>query len=189
MCSAGSSARHGNQTGTRRRPFAAKTAASHTYDHFKERWESFDVEAALAEVDQDDLPQPVAHQNHEEANESAVCSPTAADTSWCFFGSMSTLTNAARQLQDEVPIRQPRTPAEARDFWKDKGNQYFKVGDFQKAKECYSSSLVAQYSAAACMNHALACLKLKEWQQAEDDCSRVRITRSSSVTRDGRFRV
>jgi len=28
-----------------------KTAAEHTYEHFKDRWERFDVDAALAEVD------------------------------------------------------------------------------------------------------------------------------------------
>lgn len=28
-----------------------KTAASHTYDHCKERWDNFDIDAALAGVD------------------------------------------------------------------------------------------------------------------------------------------
>jgi hypothetical protein len=31
---------------------APKTAAAHTYDYFKDRWDKFDVEAALAEVDE-----------------------------------------------------------------------------------------------------------------------------------------
>ena len=31
---------------------ATGTAAGHTYDYFKDRWDKFDVDAALAEVDQ-----------------------------------------------------------------------------------------------------------------------------------------
>lgn len=56
-------------------------------------------------------------------------------------------------------------------MWKNKGNEYFKFGDFLKAKECYSSSLAVLESNAAYTNRALACIKLKEWQQAEEDCT------------------
>lgn len=73
----------------------------------------------------------------------------------------------------EVPVRAPRSTEEERDMWKNKGNEYFKFGDFNKAKECYSSSLAAQESDAAYTNRALACIRLKEWQQAEEDCTKV----------------
>lgn len=58
-------------------------------------------------------------------------------------------------------------------MWKAKGNEFFKFGDFHRAKECYTSSLAAQESHAAYTNRALVCIKLKEWQQAEDDCTQV----------------
>ena len=39
---------------TNRRPLVSDgTAAAHTYDKSKDRWEKFDVEAALAEADND----------------------------------------------------------------------------------------------------------------------------------------
>ena len=66
-------------------------------------------------------------------------------------------------------------------MWKGKGNEFFKLGDFHRAKECYSSSLAALESNAAYTNRALACIKLKEWQQAEDDCTKVSPSRPSDA--------
>lgn len=71
------------------------------------------------------------------------------------------------------PIRQARTPDEDADFWRNKGNEFFKFGDHAKAKQCYTSSIAALPSAAAFANRALVCTKLKEWTQAETDCSQV----------------
>lgn len=73
-----------------------------------------------------------------------------------------------------APIRRPQVPAEDAEFWRTKGNEYFKFGDFVKSKDCYSKSLRAVPTAAAHANRALACLKLKEWTLAESDCSDVR---------------
>jgi Potential Monad-binding region of RPAP3 len=42
-----------------------------------------------------------------------------------------------------------------------------------KAKQCYTSSVDALPSAPAYANRALCCTKLKEWQNAEADCSKV----------------
>jgi tetratricopeptide (TPR) repeat protein len=72
-----------------------------------------------------------------------------------------------------APVRQPRTPEEDADFWKTKGNEYFKFGDHKKAKECYASSIGAKETAAAYANRGLTCLKLKEWEQAIADCTQV----------------
>ena len=71
------------------------------------------------------------------------------------------------------PIRQARTPDEDADFWRNKGNEFFKFGNHAKAKQCYTSSIAALPSAAAFTNRALVCTKLKEWTQAETDCLQV----------------
>lgn len=73
------------------------------------------------------------------------------------------------------PIRQKLPPAEAAEFWRGKGNDFFKFGDLARAKECYTTSIEEQPSAAAYANRALMCVKAKEWQQAEADCSLVRL--------------
>jgi tetratricopeptide (TPR) repeat protein len=77
------------------------------------------------------------------------------------------------QVSSEPRIRQPRTPYEESEFWRNKGNEFFQFGDYARAKHCYTSANAALPSAASFANHALACMKLKEWQQAEEDCSHV----------------
>jgi sperm-associated antigen 1 len=59
------------------------------------------------------------------------------------------------------------------DFWRNKGNAFFKFGDMHKAKDCYSKSLAAGPSASAFANRALVSTKLKEWDGAEADCTEV----------------
>ena len=84
------------------------------------------------------------------------------------------LINLTRLVcQAARPIRQARTPDEDADFWRNKGNEFFKFGDHAKAKQCYTSSIAALPTAAAFGNRALVCTKLKEWTQAETDCSQV----------------
>lgn len=55
---------------------ASQTAAGHTYDYFKDRWDKFDVEAALAEVDEPDksVKQPLAEIAHTGNENAQVCS-------------------------------------------------------------------------------------------------------------------
>ena len=65
-------------------------------------------------------------------------------------------------------------PAEEAEHWRNKGNEYFKFGDFSKANKSYSTSIEAQPTAQAHANRALVCTKLQEWQQAEADCNEVR---------------
>ena len=77
------------------------------------------------------------------------------------------------QIVQAAPVRQARSPEDEAEFWRNKGNEYFKFRDFVRAKTSYTSSIEAVPSAAAFANRALAGMKLKEWQQAEADCSEV----------------
>ncbi|XP_052191820.1 uncharacterized protein LOC127801047 isoform X2 [Diospyros lotus] len=54
---------------------------------------------------------------------------------------------------------------------KELGNEYFKQKKFQEAIECYSRSIALSPTAVAYANRAMAYLKIKRFQEAEDDCT------------------
>ncbi|XP_062180792.1 uncharacterized protein LOC133885153 isoform X2 [Phragmites australis] len=54
---------------------------------------------------------------------------------------------------------------------KEQGNEYFKQKKFAEAIECYSRSIGLSPTAAAFANRAMAYLKLRRFEKAEDDCT------------------
>ncbi|KAL6513186.1 hypothetical protein OROGR_020672 [Orobanche gracilis] len=54
---------------------------------------------------------------------------------------------------------------------KELGNENFKQKNFQEAIDCYSRSIALLPTAVAYANRAMAYLKLKRFQEAEDDCT------------------
>mmetsp|Transcript_34972 Transcript_34972/g.99137 ORF Transcript_34972/g.99137 Transcript_34972/m.99137 type:complete len:483 (-) Transcript_34972:68-1516(-) len=113
----------------------APSAAGHTYDHYKDKWEKFDVDAALA-----------SDGEEEEEEEAAV----------------------NQQVHDNTPpIRKPLDS----EGWRSKGNEWFKLGDYRQAKDCYSASIAEEPNCLAHANRAMACLKLGEVSLAEEDCT------------------
>ncbi|CAN0897260.1 RNA polymerase II-associated protein 3 [Linum grandiflorum] len=54
---------------------------------------------------------------------------------------------------------------------KDLGNEYFKQKKFVEAIECYSRSIAFSPTAVAYANRAMAYIKTKRFQEAEDDCT------------------
>ncbi|XP_062144145.1 uncharacterized protein LOC133851646 isoform X2 [Alnus glutinosa] len=54
---------------------------------------------------------------------------------------------------------------------KELGNEYFKKKKFKEAIECYSRSIALSPTAVAYANRAMAYLKIKRFQEAEDDCT------------------
>ncbi|XP_059438126.1 uncharacterized protein LOC132170971 isoform X1 [Corylus avellana] len=54
---------------------------------------------------------------------------------------------------------------------KELGNEYFKQKKFKEAIECYSRSIALSPTAVAYANRAMAYLKIKRIQEAEDDCT------------------
>ncbi|KAK4273393.1 hypothetical protein QN277_021806 [Acacia crassicarpa] len=53
---------------------------------------------------------------------------------------------------------------------KELGNEYFKQKKFKEAIDCYSRSIAFSPTAVAYANKAMAFIKLRRFQQAEDDC-------------------
>ncbi|XVF05946.1 hypothetical protein REPUB_Repub06bG0005400 [Reevesia pubescens] len=54
---------------------------------------------------------------------------------------------------------------------KELGNEYFKQKMFKEAIDCYSRSIALSRTAVAYANRAMAYLKMKKFQEAEDDCT------------------
>ncbi|CAM9452450.1 unnamed protein product [Lampetra planeri] len=55
---------------------------------------------------------------------------------------------------------------------KDKGNEYFKTGDYDAATDCYTRGMEADpHNALLPANRAMAFLKLKKYELAESDCN------------------
>ncbi|KAA8545252.1 hypothetical protein F0562_020036 [Nyssa sinensis] len=54
---------------------------------------------------------------------------------------------------------------------KELGNEYFKQKKFKEAIDCYSRSIALSPMAVAYANRAMAYLKMKRFQEAEDDCT------------------
>lgn len=55
---------------------------------------------------------------------------------------------------------------------KDKGNEYFKTGDYDAAIDCYTRGMEADpHNALLPANRAMAFLKLKKYELAESDCN------------------
>ncbi|XP_015874894.3 uncharacterized protein LOC107411756 isoform X1 [Ziziphus jujuba] len=54
---------------------------------------------------------------------------------------------------------------------KELGNEYFKQKKFKEAIDCYSRSIALSPTAVAFANRAMAYLKIKSYQEAENDCT------------------
>ncbi|GAB4835673.1 hypothetical protein Ancab_000583 [Ancistrocladus abbreviatus] len=54
---------------------------------------------------------------------------------------------------------------------KELGNEYFKQKKYNEAIDCYSRSVALSPTAVAYANRAMAYLKIKRFQEAEDDCT------------------
>ncbi|KAL5712125.1 hypothetical protein ACHQM5_014326 [Ranunculus cassubicifolius] len=54
---------------------------------------------------------------------------------------------------------------------KDQGNEYFKQKKFNEAIDCYSRSIALSPTAVAYANRAMAYLKIKRFEEAENDCT------------------
>ncbi|CAJ1977849.1 unnamed protein product [Sphenostylis stenocarpa] len=54
---------------------------------------------------------------------------------------------------------------------KDLGNEFFKQKKFKEATDCYSRSIALSPTAVAYANRAMANIKLRRFQEAEDDCT------------------
>ncbi|XP_024364769.1 uncharacterized protein [Physcomitrium patens] len=161
-----------------------RKAASHTYDYFRDKWDKFDVDAALAEVDEEPQPKKsslkkVAGLNKTKpsnakakveekppksnlsVSESSIYTPSRG-SSRASLGTLETLSSSYGLEDQPVPDAMSE---------KDLGNEYFKERKYVKAIECYSRSIALEPTAVTFANRAMAFLKIRRYADAEADCT------------------
>ncbi|KAJ3325512.1 hypothetical protein HDU76_013159 [Blyttiomyces sp. JEL0837] len=112
-------------------------------------WDKFDVDEELQRMEQ---------TKTKSTHSSSKSTPSATATS-----------PAPLKLDSEEELK----VLEQSLIEKEKGNAYFKKGEYAKAVACYSKSMkLDPTSATVPINRAMAYLKLKEWALAEKDCTR-----------------
>lgn len=144
----------------------ARHPAAHTYEHYRSKWDKFDVDAALSE-------------DGEEQGGSAAVNSTRPASAGGSGGPRSSASApmAIPQARVTVPVG-PSPPAAAdggaapasAEGWKDAGNEHFKRGRYRQAVEAYTASLALQPTCLAAANRAMARLKLGQHEEAEADC-------------------
>ena len=151
--------------------------AGHTYEHYREKWEKFDVEAALASSDEEDAGRPAPAQAPPAAP-SAISgsgngsSEKAEASSPSSSGSRSAPTPAARlRVAAQAAAARPAQPTSA-EGWKEEGNRLFKAGKYQQVggSACRTK---ASPPARACHQERAQCCSMPfqpSWQvQARTD--------------------
>jgi tetratricopeptide (TPR) repeat protein len=138
------------------------SAAGHTYDKGYKRWEKFDVDAALNDVD-------AKEQKQEDDDDEEEIVPIQTPATMVVHSKKAT-------PQIGVSVAQPKpalkTPSEREADERQKGNDFFQKGDFHKAIKAYTACLgISNRSVLAFSNRAMCWLKLKEWRKAEMDAT------------------
>ena len=176
------------------------SAASHTYTGYS-KWDRFDIDAALGSDDEAVAPTekkttPPSHTPAPLPLNSLAADPNTILTkdplsSVSSEGADMTARSTSRSLippkKDEAVESHPLPPIRSQepqtsDGWKARGNDLFKIGQWESAAECYTKSFdlfdltspsTSTLSSAAVVlsNRAMANLKLEKWSEAEADCS------------------
>ncbi|RQM12818.1 hypothetical protein B5M09_011065 [Aphanomyces astaci] len=134
-----------------------KAPSQHVYDKGYKKWDSFDVDAALKEVD---TPSVTPDQDEEDPEEAPAARPTLTRPK-------KVLTAAPKKPSPPSPVNVPRDLLEKED-----GNMHFKQGEFAAAVNCYSRSLSYNpRNPIVLSNRAMAHLKLQQFGKAEADCT------------------
>lgn len=148
----------------------AATAAKHTYDVGYKKWETFDVDAAMAEdegsgssssrvtEEEQELPSPPTENDPTALTPTSIIPPAAVNRE-----KVARVIPAARGVF---------VNADAEAAEREIGNKEFAAGNFQAAVKSYTKCLgMKGKNYVAFSNRAMAYLKLKEFHRAESDCS------------------
>lgn len=160
----------------------ATTGDAHTYDKGYKKWEAFDVNAALEDVDR---PAAVSDQDEPAVAVEVPVTPTPTSPNpvaarprvrqtpaTVVQAQASREVTGERQARVPKPLPAPVSLADREAAERARGNDFFKAGDFQRAIKCYTACLgISSKSVAAFSNRAMCWIKVKEWRKAELDCT------------------
>ena len=164
-----------------------KVPSAHVYDKGYKKWEKFDVESALKEVDDD---RNNIHSNtgsiiddgrstlKEETRANKYESPAAAHRARKAKQAADKLaaskinkdTAKSSKISRQNQVKQPQLSRE--EIERLDGNKLYKKGDFNGAIKCYTRCIgLNPENYIAYSNRAMAYLKAKNFACAEEDCS------------------
>ncbi|KAH9299105.1 hypothetical protein KI387_030787 [Taxus chinensis] len=141
------------------------SAASHTHDNFHNKWDKFDVDAALKDVDEREEgapPRKVAATEIKTSKKVAqvgnLMNRNYGDGNSGTINRLSSVFNSNDSATDATSE-------------KEQGNEYFKAKKYPQAIDCYSRSIILYPSAVTFANRAMAYIKLRRFEEAEYDCT------------------
>ncbi|KAJ8752436.1 hypothetical protein K2173_004072 [Erythroxylum novogranatense] len=126
-----------------------------------------DWELSLKDKDKKMKPQSSEKVDQDERSRGrkpTVDSSTIGSRHFDFYRNFDTINNVGRGSVSE------ETTVDAASE-KELGNEFFKQKKFKEAIECYSRSIALTPTALAYANRAMAYLKIRRFQEAEDDCT------------------
>lgn len=128
--------------------------AAHTYQNYR-KWDTFDVDAAL----QEDTTASTVTSKHMEPSGASAKPPNGHPQPQQLNG----LGSAAHK------VARPPPPTAA--ALKDRGNKLYQAGYYTDAISCYTQSVELQPTSIAYANRAMSKLRLKQYTEAEQDCT------------------
>lgn len=147
-------------------------AASHTHDYFQDKWDKFDVDAALRDVDEREDMAPakkdaavkIKHPSKSAHMQNSLPRNIGDGNMSRYLGNSMTVDRLTSVLKanDSAPDAMSE---------KEQGNEYFKEKKYAEAIDSYSRSIVLQPTAVAFANRAMSYIKLRRFAEAESDCS------------------
>lgn len=142
----------------------SKRADSHTYDKGYKKWEGFDIDSALKEVDHENIEIEASKAINDHATDPVMRQLTPASMIRSFLPS-APQTVAVPRSRGQVNEKDPETSE------RERGNEEFQRGNFQAAVKSYTRCLgLKAGNFVAFSNRAMTFLKLKEYVRAEADC-------------------
>ena len=135
-------------------PIAApppKNAAGHTYEHFKDKWDKFDLEGALRIADEDTAAADDDDENNNDTTD--VMDTDTHNTSVEMLPAARSSASASASASGD--------PTMAAEKAKTDGNARFTSGDYTGAAVLYSLSIRHHPTAAAFANRAMCRIKLQ----------------------------
>lgn len=147
-------------------------AASHTHDYFRDKWDKFDVDAALRDVDEREDVAPTRKDSAvkiKHPSKSAHLQNSLPKN--IGDGNMSGYLGNSRTVDRLTSVFKANDSAPDAMSEKEQGNEYFKEKKYAEAIDCYSRSIVLQPTAVAFANRAMSYIKLRRFAEAESDCS------------------
>lgn len=156
----------------------ARHPAAHTYDHYRDKWDRFDVDAALASEEEEGRGAAASSDGGGRQTAAAMAAAAAPPAQQQLLQQPA---GGGRPGAAPLPAARLRTAAQAAaarppqpttaDGWREEGNRHFKAGAFQQAADCYTASLALAPTCLAHANRAMALLKMGRQAEAEADCT------------------